>query len=315
MKSGNIFSDPAIIDNIKKIENSPETKKKLAYIKAELKENIANPLYIGFVAIVAAAVVYYFLGRYAIFILFFIWSFYFKYSEKKKKSVSDSYVNNFLKPVLEEILPDTKLDYFGQMDLDTLINLVYDSKTYYSDVHITFGDEYKTEFCNFHAYHEKYNKKGGRSTHTDFRGQALKVSFETGITGHIRVVPIHSNALSAEPVCTPYGNRRKDEKRIETESIEFNNSYAIFSTDDFYTRLILDANIIEFLNNTKNNTKITIYMNEKYISIAFETNTALFSQPSFPSSVDNLSLSGEYEKVRNKLAFFYELIALIMKNF
>ena len=52
-------------------------------------------------------------------------------------------------------------------------------------------------------------------------------------------------------------------------------------------------------------------MNEEYISIAFKSNEYIFEIPTTKTGVDDLSLSSEYEKVREKLVDFYSLIDIV----
>ena len=60
--------------------------------------------------------------------------------------------------------------------------------------------------------------------------------------------------------------------------------------------------------------RVSVYMNEKYISISFESNENLFYLPSTKTEIDELSLAGEYEKVSEKLADFYGLIDIISEK-
>lgn len=308
------FLDPEVSRKIEVLENAPETKSRLERVRTSLKSEVPKPFYIGAIGVFVSIVAFSYFKEFAIIPIFFIWQFCSKYIKKSRTDIADLYVGHFLKPVLTEILPDTEVDYFGGIDLKILGNLVRDSEKYYSNCHIIFGDDYRTEFCNLESYHYTTDKDDHEVRHTDFTGQVLCAKFETNISGHIRVVPVYKKGIFGKNHW-PYGNKRKDEKEIQTESIEFNNSYSIFSTDDFYTRLILDANIIELLNNMNKNMDVAIYMNEKYISVAFESKHFLFAAPHTKGFVDNLSLAGEYEKVRTKLADFYALIDIIGEKF
>ncbi len=308
------FLDPEVSKKIEVLENAPDTKRRLERVRTSLKSKVTEPFCIGAIGVFISIVAFLFFNEYAIIPIFFIWQFCSKYIKKSRTDIADLYVRHFLKPVLTEILPDTEVDYFGRIDLKILSNLVRDSEKYYSNCHIIFGDDYRTEFCNLESYHYTTDKDDHEVRHTDFTGQVLCAKLETNISGHIRVVPVYKKGIFGKNHW-PYGNKRKDENEIQTESIEFNNSYSIFSTDDFYTRLILDANIIELLNNMKKNMDVAIYMNEKYISVAFESKHFLFTAPHTKNFVDKLSLAGEYEKVRTKLADFYALIDIIGEKF
>ncbi len=315
MKLRERFSDPSIIQKINEIENSPENKKKIDDIKKSLKNKMSKNFQLGIRCLALSLIACRILKEYAFILVVFIWVYFYNNYSKNKGDITDSYISNFLEPVLEEVLPDTKIDYFGDMDLDVLSSVVQASNIYYSNCHITFGDEYKTEFCNMHATHYERNEEKKLEEVENYRGQVLVAHLETGISGHIRVVPVSKKLSSGRKLHKPYGEKRDEEKEIETESIDFNEKYSIFSTDDFYTKLILDAYLIDFLNKIRDRRKVSIYMNEKYIAISFRSKSELFSLPIIQNDIDRLSLSGEYEQLRNKLVDFYELTDIILKNF
>ncbi|MDU7926253.1 MAG: DUF3137 domain-containing protein [Finegoldia magna] len=304
------FTNPEIVKRIEQIENSPQMQSKLHSVKNGMKDNIINPFLVigamvGFIALRAM------LGIYSILVMAALVYFWNKYSKQRRTELATSYTDNFLLPVLNEILPDTTIDYSKKIDLKAMKRLVPDSQYYFGNCHIVFGDDYKTEFSNMQAYTETEDSEGHTRQTIDFCGQVLMAKFDTKINGNIRVVPVKKGKVLGFRNHGSYGRKTKIEKEIETESIEFNNSYAIYSTDDFYTRLILDPKIIELLNDWKEKMRVCLYMNEQYISVSFESNAFLFALPQTKKQVDELSLSTEYEKVREKLSGFYSLIDII----
>lgn len=314
MKSTEMFSDPAIVDEIKKIETTPEAKKRLDDIRRDIKNRMTESYVFGLIGIIGVLILYSFIKIYALIVIAILIKYWSIYSERNKNYLATAYVNNFLDPVFKKILPGTKIDYFGSMDQAIFENLLHRSDRYTSNCHITFADEYKTEFCNMIAVHDERQNKGKTEEVTDFRGQVLMASVNTGIKGHIRVVPSTQKALGNKSNGA-YGKRRGEEKEIQTESIEFNNLYSIFSTDDFNTRFILDARTLELLTDMRKKMKVAIYMNDEYVSIAFQSGKHILTLPIIPQLVDKISLSSEYEEIRTKLADFYTLMNLIMEKF
>ena len=305
------FTNPEIVKRIKQIENSPQMQSKLHSVKNGMKNNIINPFVIVIGAIFVFIALRAMLDIYSLLVMAAIVYFWNKYSKQRRNELAKSYIDNFLLAVLKEILPDTTIDYFKKIDLKVMKRLVPDSQYYFGNCHIVFGDDYKTEFSNMEAFTETEDSEGHTRQTIDFCGQVLMAKFDTKINGHIRVVPIKKGKVLGLRNHGNYGKKTKIEKGIETESIEFNNSYAIYSTDDFYTRLILDPKIIELLNDWKEKMRVCLYMNEQYISVSFESNAFLFALPQTKKQVDELSLSTEYEKVREKLSGFYSLIDII----
>lgn len=305
------FTNPEIVKRIEQIENSPQMQSKLHSVKNGMKNNIINPFVIVIGAIFLFLVLRAMIDIYSILVMAAIVYFWNKYSKQRRNELAKSYIDNFLLPVLNEILPDTTIDYSKKIDVKVMKRLVPDSQYYFGNCHIVFGDDYKTEFSNMEAFTETEDSEGHTRQTIDFCGQVLMAKFDTKINGHIRVVPIKKGKVLVFRNHGNYGKKTKIEKEIETESIEFNNSYAIYSTDDFYTRLILDPKIIELLNDWKEKMRVCLYMNEQYISVSFESNAFLFALPQTKKQVDELSLSAEYEKVREKLSGFYSLIDII----
>ena len=305
------FTNPEIVKRIEQIENSPQMQSKLHSVKTGMKKNVINPFVIAIGAIFVFIALRPMLDIYSLLVMAAIVYFWNKYSKQRRNELANSYIDNFLLPVLKEILPDTTIDYFKKIDVKVMKRLVPDSQYYFGNCHIVFGDDYKTEFSNMEAFTETEDSEGHTRQTIDFCGQVLMAKFDTKINGHIRVVPIKKSKVLGVRNHGNYGKKTKIEKEIETESLEFNNSYAIYSTDDFYTRLILDPKIIELLNDWKEKMRVCLYMNEQYISVSFESNAYLFALPQTKKQVDELSLSTEYEKVREKLSGFYSLIDII----
>lgn len=305
------FTNPEIVKRIEQIENSPQMQAKLHSVKNGMKNNMINPFVIVIGAIFLFLVLRATLGVFSFVAMGAIYYYFNKNYKQKKILLADSYTSNFLLPVLKEILPDTAIDYSKKVDVKVMQRLVPNSEYYLGNCHIIFGDDFKTEFSNMEAYTETEDSEGHTRRIIDFCGQVLMAKFDTKINGHIRVVPIKKGKVLGFRNHGNYGKKTKIEKEIETESIEFNNSYAIYSTDDFYIRLILDPNIIEILNDWREKIRVCLYMNDKYISVSFETNEFLFPLPKTKNEVDELSLATEYEKVREKLAGFYSLIDII----
>ena len=310
------FTDPTIIKKIKSIENSKEIQDRLASVREEMKSRTFSILNYKRVFIVGMFIFSFLITDFEykvlfnLVIIFGAW-FVSAFFRKNRELNENAYVDNFLLPVLGEIFPETEIDYSKGLKIKVLENFLPNVDGFYGNCHIKFGDEFKTEFSNFLAYHYTTDSDGDKREVTDFVGQGLFVKMQTNISGHIRIVPTTRKSIFGNKKHGIYGKKNKDEMEIETESIDFNESYSIFSTDDFYTRLILDPNIISLLNSWRDRMELVLFMNDEYISIAFKSNEYIFKLPTTKADIDRLSLSGEYEKIREKLADFYSLLDII----
>lgn len=308
------FTDPKTIKKIEDLEKTPQNQARLRSVKEGMKEKIKKPFYIGCLGLLLVFITLAYLKSYGVILLCLAWYFGTKYLRENQASLARDYTDHFLRPVLQEILPETRVNYFEKMDVGILQKLVPGSEGYYSNCHILFGDDLETEFCNMQSYHYIKDSDGNDQKRVDFTGQVLAVKLNTQIKGHIRIVPLVKENFLGHKSYGQYGEKRREEEEIQTESLVFNQAYSIFSTDAFYSRLILDPHILDILNHWKDKMKLCLYLDQKQISLAFESREFLFSVPKTPEDIDKLSLAGEYEKIQEKLADFYDLIDRIVEK-
>ena len=244
-----------------------------------------------------------------VFVVYFAGKFFVN----NKVDVDALYSDNILTPILNAILPGTVLENSEGIDSSIFNNILPISSKYYSSKHIIFGDEFRTEFSNMQAIHFSRSESGKSVKKTDFVGQVLLINAKTNINGHIRIVPVTGKNFMGKKLNGYYGRKTKEESEVQTESIEFNNSYSIFSTDDFYTKLVLDPSFIELMNNLQKRMRVCIYLDSEHIIAAFDSGWYLFGAPG-KSGVENLSLTREYARFRDVLAEYYEIINVIREK-
>lgn len=163
------------------------------------------------------------------------------------------------------------------------------------------------------AIHFSRSESGKSVKKTDFIGQVLLINSKTNINGHIRIVPVTGKNFMGQKLNGYYGKKTKEESEVQTESIEFNDSYSVFSTDDFYTKLVLDPSFIELMNNLQKRMRVCLYLDSERIVAAFDSGRYLFGAPG-KSGIENLSLTREYAKFRDILAEYYEIINVIREK-
>ena len=323
VKYGSVFTNPEVLNRLARIEQSPQIQGKLSALKAGVKNNSFDPVRLIPlipVVMVLGALYNYFpnidYSRYKYYLLIvgvFVVCFAGKFFVNNKVDVDALYDDNVLTPILNAILPGTVLNNSEGIDSSIFNNLLPISSRYYSSKHIIFGDEFKTEFSNMQAIHFSRSESGKSVKKTDFIGQVLLINSKTNINGHIRIVPVTGKNFMGQKLNGYYGKKTKEESEVQTESIEFNNSYSIFSTDDFYTKLVLDPTLIELLNNLQKRMRVCLYLDSERIVAAFDSGRYLFGAPG-KSGVENLSLAREYSKFRDVLAEYYEIINVIREK-
>lgn len=323
VKYGSVFTNPEVLNRLAQIEQSPQTQGKLSALKEDVKNNSFDPIRLIPlipVVMVLGTLYNYFpnidYSRYKYYLLIvgvFVVCFAGKFFVNNKVDVDALYADNVLTPILNVILPGTVLNNSEGIDSSIFDNLLPISSKYYSSKHIIFGDEFRTEFSNMQAIHFSRSESGKSVKKTDFVGQVLLINAKTNINGHIRIVPVTGKNFMGKKLNGYYGRKTKEESEVQTESIEFNNSYSIFSTDDFYTKLVLDPSFIELMNNLQKRMRVCIYLDSEHIIAAFDSGWYLFGAPG-KSGVENLSLTREYARFRDVLAEYYEIINVIREK-
>lgn len=323
VKYGSVFTNPEVLNRLAQIEQSPQIQGKLSALKEDVKNNSFDSIRLIPlipVVMVLGTLYNYFpnidYSRYKYYLLIvgvFVVCFAGKFFVNNKVDVDALYADNVLTPILNVILPGTVLNNSEGIDSSIFDNLLPISSKYYSSKHIIFGDEFRTEFSNMQAIHFSRSESGKSVKKTDFVGQVLLINAKTNINGHIRIVPVTGKNFMGKKLNGYYGRKTKEESEVQTESIEFNNSYSIFSTDDFYTKLVLDPSFIELMNNLQKRMRVCIYLDSEHIIAAFDSGWYLFGAPG-KSGVENLSLTREYARFRDVLAEYYEIINVIREK-
>ena len=200
VKHSSVFTNPEVLERLNKLEKSPQMQGKLNELKDGIKNNAFDPMrlipLIPVVLIIGAVGNYlpsldYSTYKYPLLIVIaFVVCFAGKFFVKNKVDVSALYADNVLTPILNAILPGTVLENSEGIDNSIFNNLLPISSRYYSNKHIIFGDESKTEFSNMQAMHFSRTESGKTVKKTDFIGQVLLINAKTNINGHIRIVPV-----------------------------------------------------------------------------------------------------------------------------
>lgn len=243
VKYGSVFTNPEVLNRLAQIEQSPQIQGKLSALKEGVKNNSFDPIRlipIIPVVMVLGTLYNYFpnidYSRYKYYLLIvgvFVVCFAGKFFVNNKVDVDALYADNVLTPILNVILPGTVLNNSEGIDSSIFDNLLPISSRYYSSKHIIFGDEFKTEFSNMQAIHFSRSESGKSVKKTDFIGQVLLINSKTNINGHIRIVPVTGKNFMGQKLNGYYGKKTKEESEVQTESIEFNDSYSVFSKTIF----------------------------------------------------------------------------------
>ena len=303
------FADSTVLARIEQIENSPKKQAVLNEIKAGMVSSVSQQYKMLWVGIPALIILMFWLRDealilVAIAVFIFVWN---KQRTAIRNKTTVSYVENFLLPVLQEVIPNAEVNYDGGIDRRVLKEVIPKTESFSPNCHIRFNDEKRTEFCNLWAYHTYEDSDGNTHTVEDFNGQVLSAQYLTGLRGHIRIVPTKRGLFGRERQ-PGYAKARNGESKIETEDIRFNETFNVYCSDEVSSRTLLNPYLLRTLVEYREGCPIAVTMDENTVAVSFYTDCHILRRPSNRKEIESLSLSGEYKKVQNQLGQFYTLL-------
>lgn len=318
------FTDPAVLQRLSAIEQSSEHQQTLAKIKSQMQENRSKrTTYMVMLVITLIAISRVIAGQngkthgVVLLVLVIATVFLVRYFKRQRNRLSDrieqTYIDSFLLPVIRESFPDTEIDYNSGIDKELLLPATPHSSYYSSNCHITFGDDYKTEFCNLYAYHVRKDSDDNETTVTDFLGQVYVAHCQTELMGHVRIVPTQKTFFGRE-VQIGYDKAHWDERKIELEDIAFNETHNVYCTDEMSARRLLNPYLIALLDDWAKKVPVAVYMTADMLVVSFYSDEVLLRIPKTRAEIDELSLTGEYRKVQDGLGNTYRLIDMIVQQ-
>lgn len=319
------FTDPAVLKRLAAIEASPEHQQQLAQVKEQMQQNRINRLIAPFVlglTLYIAFGIFRFTSSTVIngvlLVAFLVvgWFGYRYYRQKVREFAHNNeqaYLEHVLLPVLCEVVPDTTVDYHSGIQFSLLKPTIPQSEKYQTGCHISFGDTYKTEFCNVYAYHIETDSDDNKVQVTDFLGQAFLAHCTTELRGHVRIIPT-TRGLFGRELQIGYDKTQHDEKKLELEDIQFNETHNVYCTDELSARRLLNPYLLSLLDEWVARMPVAVYMTQEMLVVSFSSNQSLLQIPTTAKEIDMLSLTAEYQKVQEGLSNTYRLLDTIVQQ-
>ena len=135
---------------------------------------------------------------------------------------------------------------------------------------------------------------------TTFRGQVYVLSAKKSISGSVRIAVGMHNGSSL----SWFRKKEKNEVKIKTESVLFNQNFTVFATNEQETFYILTPYVMEQLLNLKNRYGtfgISIEGNE--IAIALNTGYFLLDKPQEYKDIEKMSIENCKKQAQQILSF------------
>ncbi len=307
-KNREAFSDPNVLVRLREVELKPENQEKLSKIKSEMSDNVSRRRWTIAIGVIATIVSLSTLKTIGFFFVGVIWYVVRKMNRSKNNMNDVSYVDHFLLPVLNEVIPDAQIEYYGGIEEDVLCEVTPESSTYDTDCHIIFNDEYHCEFCNLYSHHTEEDSDNHSKEVTDFYGQVFIARYETNLVGHVRILPTTKSMIFGKERHYGYEKVSKEETAIETEDIRFNDKHNVYCTDELSTRTFLNPLMLTVLDEWAEKMPVTVYVNSHLVAVSFYSHEIVLRSPRSKREIENLSLSKEYENVQRGLRDFYSLL-------
>lgn len=162
------------------------------------------------------------------------------------------------------------------------------------------GREYA--FSNIHLLERKEDSDGDHYYQTIYQGQAFRAHYHTGLSGSVRIFTTRRAFLTGRESRGGYRDGRKGAKKIETESILFNDNFDVYATNEESAFFVLNPVVMEqFLEMKKTYGQFGVYLNGDDMLIALKTDCILFSKKMYNSSREEISLERSKEEARRLL--------------
>ena len=152
----------------------------------------------------------------------------------RNKGLQEVYGKELLEPLLRNFYPDLTVEKQG-IAPEEVKKFTPKSQKYIQDSFLCFHDDRDLRMGNLESFHRTSGKNP--MDLFDFVGQLYCMKSPVAIQGEIRIVPTDRSIIFKNEVQIRYPGCRKGEKKLDTEDIQHNERFDIYTTDEFGARL------------------------------------------------------------------------------
>ena len=235
--------------------------------------------------------------------------YYLKYHKMPEffsnmESLQDVYAKDVLEPLLQNFYPDLTVEKKG-IALEDVVRFTPKSQKYLQDTFLFFHDDRGLLIGNLESYHTT----GGKHSTTvyDFTGQLYCMKSPVTVQGEVRIVPTDRGFLLKNEVQYRYPACGKGEMKLDTEDIQHNEHFDIYTTDEFGTRRFLTPEMLRRFSEKFAGQELSIYIKGALLYIAIYSGHKMFSAPYTEADINNLSFTEEYKKLRSSLEYIEDI--------
>lgn len=214
-------------------------------------------------------------GVFAFLFLYFRPKF-MKYKERKEQEYDEKVV----KRAVAEVIPGAEFirnQCFAPSELRNYgILPFYDS---YRENGILYyqRDGRGQRISNLYLLERHEDSKGRTSYQIAYRGQVYTAHYQTELSGTVRIFTTKILPVINKETIGSYPAKRKEETKIETENVWFNNQFDVYATDAQSAFFVLNPIVIEQLMEMKRQyEQFGIFIQGDQITITLETDRLFF---------------------------------------
>ena len=222
----------------------------------------------------------------------------------KMESLQDVYAKEVLEPLLQNFYPDLTVEKKG-IALEDVVRFTPKSQKYIQNTFLFFHDDRGLLMGNLESYHTT----GGKHSKTiyDFTGQLYCMKSPVKVQGEVRIVPTDRGFLLKNEVQYRYPACGKGEMKLDTEDIQHNEHFDIYTTDEFGTRRFLTPEVLRRFSEKFEGQELSLYIKGDLLYIALYSGYFMFRAPYTEAEINNLSFTEEYKKLRGSLEYIEDI--------
>ena len=222
----------------------------------------------------------------------------------RNKGLQEVYGKELLEPLLRNFYPDLTVEKQG-IALEEVKKFTPKSQKYIQDTFLCFHDDRDLRMGNLESFHRTSGKNP--MDLFDFVGQLYCMKSPVAIQGEVRIVPTDRSIIFKNEVQIRYPGCRKGEKKLDTEDIQHNEHFDIYSTDEFGARRFLTPEVLRTFSEKFAGKELSLYIKGDLLYIAIYSGQHMFKAPDNKEEIKSLSFTEEYKKLRSSLEYIEEI--------
>lgn len=207
--------------------------------------------------------------------------------------------------MLRDWYPDVTVEEKEKIPFEEVKKFLPSSEEYTQNTAIQFHDEKDLRIQNCSAWHQKSGKN--RTYIRDFLGQVFCMNSPVSIEGEVRIVPTGRSKFMNKEVQRRYPPCERGEKKIDTEDIQNNERYDIYTNDEMGARRFLTPGRLRKFTEHFSEREISVYLKGSKLYFAVNSGYSLFQVSWSELDFWQMNYDKECERFRASLEYIQEI--------